>query len=157
MTDDINKLNTGVPGLDALLGGGLPEFSFNIVGGAPGAGKTTFCQQIMFALANSERRAIFFTALGEPPLKMLRYQRQFKYFDTDKVEESIRFINLGAEVLDGDFEKVLARIVQEVKDFSPSYVFVDSFRSIINKTVDGNPHESSVQKFVQHLAILMTN
>ena len=157
MTDDINKLNTGVPGLDALLGGGLPEFSFNIVGGAPGAGKTTFCQQIMFALANSDRRAIFFTALGEPPLKMLRYQRQFKYFDTDKVEESIRFINLGAEVLDGDFEKVLARIVQEVKDFSPSYVFVDSFRSIINKTVDGNPHESSVQKFVQHLAILMTN
>jgi circadian clock protein KaiC len=37
----INKLPTGVPGLDEIVGGGLPEFSFNIVAGAPGSGKTT--------------------------------------------------------------------------------------------------------------------
>ena len=37
----IGQLSTGVPGLDQVLGGGLPEFSFNVIGGAPGSGKTT--------------------------------------------------------------------------------------------------------------------
>lgn len=37
----LGKLSTGVPGLDVLLGGGLSEFSFNLIAGAPGSGKTT--------------------------------------------------------------------------------------------------------------------
>ncbi len=41
----IRKLPTGVPGLDEILGGGLPEYSFNIVAGAPGTGKTTLAHQ----------------------------------------------------------------------------------------------------------------
>lgn len=156
MTNEkIKILETGVPGLDALLGGGLPEFSFNIVGGAPGSGKTTFCQQIMFHVANNEQRALFFTAMGEPPLKMLRYQQQFDYFDHEKIEKSIRFVNLGAELLDENFDSVLARIMQEVKDFDPAFVFVDSFRSIINAPSTNNV--SSIQKFVQILAMQMTN
>jgi circadian clock protein KaiC len=45
----INRLPTGVPGLDEVLGGGLPEFSFNVVARPPGCGKTTLAYQIMFA------------------------------------------------------------------------------------------------------------
>src|SRR5665213_1773793 len=83
MTDRvaIRRLATGVPGLDQILGGGLPEFSFNLIAGAPGAGKTTLAQQIMFALAGPDRPALYFTVVGEPPLKMLRYQQQFSFFD----------------------------------------------------------------------------
>ncbi len=32
----IPKLPTGVPGLDEITGGGLPEFSFNVIAGGPG-------------------------------------------------------------------------------------------------------------------------
>jgi len=67
-----------------FLGGGIPEFSFNLVVGAPGSGKTTLVHQIMFALAAPQRPAVFFTVLGEPPLKMLRYQQQFSFFDFEK-------------------------------------------------------------------------
>jgi len=65
MTDRvaIRRLATGVPGLDQILGGGLPEFSFDLIAGAPGAGKTTLAQQIMFALsqplAHTEPRSQF--------------------------------------------------------------------------------------------------
>ena len=69
----INRLPTGVRGLDEVLGGGLPEYSFNLIAGAPGSGKTTLSQQLMFALGTPERPALHFTAVGEPFLKLLRY------------------------------------------------------------------------------------
>jgi len=70
----IRQLPTGVRGLDEILGGGLPEFSFNIIAGAPGCGKTTLAHQFVFANATQKRPALYFTVLGEPAIKMLRYQ-----------------------------------------------------------------------------------
>ena len=69
----IRKLPTGVRGLDDILGGGIPEFSFNIIAGSPGCGKTTMVHQIVFANATAQKPALFFTVLGEPAIKMLRY------------------------------------------------------------------------------------
>jgi circadian clock protein KaiC len=157
MTDKvpIRRLPTGVPGLDAVLGGGVPEFSFNVIAGAPGAGKTTLVQQIMFALARPDRPALFFTVLGEPPLKMLRYQQQFGFFDAAKVNASVRFSNLAREALGGGLEQVLKRIVQEVEAASPAIVIVDSFRSVIQTAQRQNGH-LDLQHFVQELGMRLT-
>src|ERR1700738_4842052 len=97
----ILRLATGVPGLDDVLGGGLPEFSFNLIAGPPGSGKTTLAHQMMFALATPERPALYCRVLGEPPLKMLRYQQQFDYFDLDKLNRSIRLVNLSDDTTSG--------------------------------------------------------
>ena len=75
----IEKLPTGVAGLDEILGGGVPAYSFNIIAGAPGCGKTTLAHQFIFANATPERPALYFTVLGEPALKMLRYQQQYSF------------------------------------------------------------------------------
>jgi predicted ATP-dependent serine protease len=53
----IKTVPTGVPDLDIVLGGGLPEYSFNVIAGAPGSGKTTLVHQIVFENASSERPA----------------------------------------------------------------------------------------------------
>jgi len=151
----IQRLRTGVPGLDAVLGGGVPEFSFNVIAGTPGAGKTTLVQQLMFAMASPERPAIFFTVLGEPPLKMLRYQQQYEFFDVAKVNSSVRFINLAKEALEGGLASVLKRIIEEVEAASPSIVVVDSFRSVMQasrRQADG----LDVQHFVQELGMRLT-
>jgi circadian clock protein KaiC len=153
----LGLLHTGVPGLDTLLGGGLPEFSFNLVAGPPGSGKTTLAHQIMFALATPERRALFFTVLGEPPLKMLRYQQQFSFFDVSKVGPAIRYVNLGETLRTGDFSGVLERIMAEVEAFSPALVFVDSFRSVVQTAKAGNEGVSDLQYFIQELGTRMTS
>lgn len=153
----IEKLSTGVPGLDALLGGGLPEFSFNLLAGTPGSGKTTLAHQMMFSLATPTRRALFFTVLGESPLKMLRYQQQFPFFDFEKVNHSIKFVNLASDLLDGHFDRVLSRILEEVQAFAPSLVFVDSFRSIVQSGHNNVAGNAGLQHLVQQLGMQMSS
>ncbi len=153
----INRLATGVPGLDEVLGGGLPEFSFNVIAGTPGCGKTTLAHQIMFALATPERPALYFTVLGEPPLKMLRYQQQFDFFDLDKLNRAIHFINLADDSASGDLDKVLLRVGAEVAAHGPGLVFVDSFRSVVLASQENGSSFASLQHFIQNLGVLMTS
>ena len=153
----INRLATGVPGLDAVLGGGIPEFSFNLIAGQPGSGKTTLAHQMMFALASVERPALYFTVLGEPALKMMRYQQQFAFYDASAVNTSIRFVNLSEEALTGDLDLILERIVTEVKRANPSLVFIDSFRSVALATLAVGSPSTRLQSFVQQLGMHMTS
>ena len=152
----IRQLPTGVPGLDAVLGGGLPEFSFNMIAGAPGSGKTTLAQQIMFALAAPNRRALYFTVLGEPALKMLRYQQQFTFFHLEKIDESIRFINLAQEAREGGLRAVFKHIIEQVEATSPAIVIVDSFRSIARAALGAEGGELALQDLVQELGMRLT-
>jgi circadian clock protein KaiC len=157
MTDKVRLglLETGVPGLDVLLGGGLTEYSFTLIAGAPGSGKTTLAHQMMFALAGPERRALFFTVLGEPPLKMLRYQQQFSFFDMARVGPCIRYVNLADDLRAGHFNGVLERMMREVEDFGPGLVFVDSFRSVMQSARAGNEGLTDLQQFIQELGSRM--
>ena len=111
----IRKLATGVPGLDDVLGGGLPEYSFNVLAGAPGTGKTTLAQQILFANATPDRPGLFFTVLGEPAVKMLRYQQQFTFFDPARVGRDVHFLNLSEEVLNESLDVILDRVSAEIE------------------------------------------
>jgi circadian clock protein KaiC len=152
----IRKMPTGVPGLDEILGGGLPEYSFNIIAGAPGCGKTTLAHQVAFANATAAKPAIYFTVLGEPAIKMLRYQQQFRFFDPAKLNTAIRFINLSHVVLDKDLNAVLDEIVKEVEAANPGVVVVDSFRTVVRKVQAGTA-ELELQGFIQRLALHLTS
>ena len=152
----IRKLPTGVRGLDDILGGGVPEFSFNVIAGTPGCGKTTMAHQIIFANATTEKPALFFTVLGEPAIKMLRYQQQFSFFDGSKLGKAVRFINLSDLVLHQDLEVVLAEIVQQVTTINPGVVVVDSFRTVMRKTQTSSS-EMEMQSFIQQLTQFLTS
>ena len=153
----IRLLPTGVPGLDEILGGGLAEYSFNIIAGAPGCGKTTLAHQFLFANATPENPALYFTVLGEPAIKMLRYQQQFTFFDPAKMDNgAIRFVNLSQFVLDNDLGAVLDAIIKEVEACQARIVVVDSFRTVVRKALP-NTNEMEIQGFVQRLALHLTS
>lgn len=154
----LKLLSTGVRGLDEVFGGGLPEYSFNLIAGAPGAGKTTLVHQITFANASDERPALYFTVLGEPSLKMLRYQQQMEFFDADKVGNVIKFIDLSAVVLEGDLAKLLDTVIHHVEETNPAIVVVDSFRTVLRSTAKERiGYELELQGFLQRLALHLTS
>ena len=151
----IRKLPTGVRGLDEILGGGIPEFSFNIIAGAPGCGKTTLAHQIVFANATVKSPALYFTVLGEPALKMLRYQQQYSFFEAAKLGNAIRFINLSDVVVEQDLNTVLKEIISQVTAVNPGIVVVDSFRTVVRKAL-ADVNEMELQAFIQRLAQFLT-
>jgi circadian clock protein KaiC len=152
----IRRLPTGVAGLDEIIGGGLPDFSFNIIAGSPGSGKTTLAHQIMFANASKEKPALYFTVLGEPAIKMLRYQQQYPFFDHAKIGSVVRFVNLSEVTLRGDLEAVLNEIIAEVEATNPSIVVVDSFRTVLRQA-GNDPGQMDQQAFLQRLAMHLTS
>ncbi len=145
---------SGVAGLDEILGGGIPSYSFNIIAGSPGCGKTTLAHQFIFANATPKRPALYFTVLGEPALKMLRYQQQYSFFDASKLNTSVRFINLSDVLLQRGLAAILEEISKEVESSNPGVVVVDSFRTVIRKAQES---EMEVQGFVQQLGMLLTS
>jgi circadian clock protein KaiC len=147
----IRQLPTGVRGLDEILSGGIPEFSFNIIAGPPGSGKTTMAHQIAFANATAKKPALFFTVLGEPAIKMLRYQQQYSFFDESKLGKAVRFFNLADVVMNQDLNAVYDEITKQVIATNPSVVIVDSFRTVVRKVFSG-PGEIEMQSFIQRLA-----
>ncbi len=161
----IRQIPSGVPGLDEIVGGkgggGLPEYSFNIIAGAPGCGKTTLAHQIMFANATPETPAIYFTVLGEPAIKMLRYQQQYTFFNHAKMDGAIKFVNLSKFVLEQDLSAVLDEIIKEVEAINAKIVVVDSFRTVVRKaqsqSASGVTSEMELQGFVQRLALHLTS
>jgi circadian clock protein KaiC len=152
----IDKLPTKVRGLDDVLGGGLPEYSFNLIAGAPGTGKTTLSQQLMFALGTPERPALHFTVVGEPSLKLLRYQQQFSFFDPSKVGSSVHYVNLSHETLEQGLDTVLEAMVAEVARLSPGVVVVDSFLTVVRAAATARDAAMELQGFLERLALHLT-
>jgi circadian clock protein KaiC len=129
----VRRLRTGIPRLDVVLGGGFPVGSLTVIAGAPGSGKTILAQQICFASASSEHKAIYYSTITEPPEKFISHLEVFDFFDRGALVDKVEFINLG-EMLQDDKEGGLAAVVNEivrkcVKEH-PVVVVVDSAKAL---------------------------
>lgn len=129
----MTRLTTGSADLDVVLGGGLPPGSLQVLAGAPGTGKTILAQQICFANATPERKAIYYTTWSEPHDKLLRHLAPFGFFDAGALGTSVEFIHLGDLVgkpgADG-LGAVASELIRTSFETRPAIVVVDSSKAL---------------------------
>lgn len=128
----MNRLPTGTAGLDVVLGGGLPAGSLVVIGGPPGSGKTILAQQICFANATTERRALYFTTWSEPHEKLIRHLESFAFFDEEALGERVEFLHL-AELMTSNgagLDAVSAEILRQSFESRPAVVVIDSSKAL---------------------------
>jgi circadian clock protein KaiC len=111
----------------------------------------------MFSLATPANPAVYFTLFGEPMLKMLRYQQQFSFFDSDKIGKSIRFVDLADDMAAGSFDQVLAKVEAEVKASGATTVFVDSIHGLLVNAQTHRRGATNLQYFIQQLGSLLSS
>ena len=100
----LERMSTGVAGLDAILGGGIPPGRSRSSPGEPGSGKTVLTLQMLFHAARQGKKALYFTTLSEPALKLVRLHAALPFFDPRLIEERVVFADLGSTLRSGDPE-----------------------------------------------------
>src|SRR5579872_3855888 len=120
-------LETGVPQLDEIMGGGLLGGSLVLVIGAPGTGKTILAQQIAFHHARQGNVALYLTGFSETHDKLLRHSRALNFFDPALLGTQIQFASL-LDLLRAGAEETEEAIVATARAQRASLVVIDGFK-----------------------------
>lgn len=87
-------LETGVPGFDRALDGGLPAGRLYVLSGPPGSGKTTFSSRVIATGAASGDRCLFVT-MHETVEQLVTDMGQYDFgFATAAESDHVEFINV---------------------------------------------------------------
>ncbi len=123
---DIERIPTGIPGLDEMMNGGLPFPSTVLLAGGTGTGKTTFCMQFLFKGAKIGERGLYFTTFSEPPEWMLKFLSTYDFVDPKRFGKEIKYVDLSytLEKAKG-MEEVLEAIESEIVTFKPKRIVID--------------------------------
>jgi circadian clock protein KaiC len=130
----LERVSTGVEGLDEVLGGGIPARSITVLSGEPGSGKTVLALQMLFHAARLGKRSLYFTTLSEPSLKLVRHMQGFRFFDPRLLDERVRIVDLGSTLRAHDPETALATVADRVEESEPDLVVIDSFKALHDLT-----------------------
>lgn len=135
--DVFPRISTGSVQADAVLAGGFPARSINIVMGQPGTGKTIFGEQLLYHNVNGAsdgRPVLYVTTLSEPMAKVVSYVQRFSFFVEEKLGTSIIYEDLGALLVEQGPPALVAWLRNAIKTLSPRIIVVDSFRAVHDLT-----------------------
>jgi circadian clock protein KaiC len=122
----LERVPTGVPGLDTVLRGGLPRGGIFIVQGSPGAGKTILGNQICFNHVAASGRAIYVTLLAENHARMLLHIGQLGFFQEASIPGRLYYISAYRVLEQDGLAAVLDLLRREVEAHQASLLVLDA-------------------------------
>lgn len=120
---------TGVPGLDAVLGGTFEPGALACIVGPPGAGKTVLASQLIFAAARQGVQTLIVTSFAETQAKLLRHLRGFTFFDPNLVGGLVTLLTLP-DLTAGDATGPASTLARIIRERAARLVLIDGFQSV---------------------------
>ncbi len=146
------RVTTGNPQADEILGGGFPKNSINILMGQPGTGKSLFAEQLVFRNASPDRPILYLTTLSEPLAKMVSYLQRFTFFDEQKLGSAVVYEDIGAALLENGIRALLTYVQRAIETSAPKIIVIDSFKALHD--LSASPGE--LRRMLYELAGLLT-
>ncbi len=125
MVQALQRLTTGIEGLDALLKGGLVTGASYIVQGPPGAGKTILANQLACNHVRQGGRVLVATLLSESHERLFQYLGTLEFFDSSLVGDPIQFVSAFDTLEQEGLEAVVRLLRQEIARQQASLLIVD--------------------------------
>src|ERR1700761_150125 len=124
-----SNVETGVPGLDEILGGGLVRGGLYLLEGMAGAGKTILSSQIGFHRVSQGEKVLYMTLIAESHDKLLGHLKGLSFFDEKAVAQQMLFVSGYHELMQDGLDGFLKLIASSIYDYRPSLMIIDGFRS----------------------------
>lgn len=122
----VERIGTGIRGVDQILGGGFVPGSVQLVVGRPGAGKTIFANQFAFHNAKAGHNVVYVTLLAESHARMLMHLAQFAFFDAEMVSRRILYMSGYGVLEQGGLDGLLELLRRTIRENSASLLIIDS-------------------------------
>jgi KaiC/GvpD/RAD55 family RecA-like ATPase len=156
----IERIPTGIPGLDEMINGGLPFPSLTLVAGDIGSGKATFSMQFLCKGAELKEPGLYFVTFGGPPEGIFKFISTYEFGEQKYLGNEIKYIDLG-ECIEAtkQIDDVLETIRSSILKFRPKRIAMDSLSSI--KDIMGDDYKRLLPKLCKmirdlKIAILVT-
>ncbi|MDK2984249.1 MAG: hypothetical protein PWP49_1934 [Thermococcaceae archaeon] len=115
----VKRVKTGIPGMDEILHGGIPERNVVLLSGGPGTGKTIFSQQFLWNGLQMGEPGIY-VALEEHPVQVRQNMAQFGW-DVKPYEEQGMFAMVDAFTAgigkSKEYEKYIVHDLTDIREF----------------------------------------
>lgn len=86
MSLETKRINTGIPGVDEMIDGGLPQNSVALISGPPGMGKSNFGMQFIYEGAKHYNEPGVYLTVEDTPDNVKKYGAAFGW-DFDELEK----------------------------------------------------------------------
>jgi circadian clock protein KaiC len=111
----LERLPSGIPGLDIVLGGGFFRAGVYIVQGLPGSGKTILANQICYSHVAAGGSAVYMTLLAESHARMLQHIRTLSFFDERAIPDRLSYLSAFHDLEADGLKGLVAMLRREMR------------------------------------------
>ena len=140
----MDRVTTGIKGLDEILNGGLPRSRTILVVGSPGSGKTTFAMQFLVGGAKAGEQGLY-VSLDEKPERVKANLTSFNW-NLDALERDGKLTFIDATQLRRPGQKIMAGRVEA--ESSVSLLLPELTLGILTRTIRRVAAEEGIQRIV---------
>lgn len=139
-------IETGVPNLDLILGGGIPDGDLLLVTGQAGTGKTTLALQVGFHTASQGRNVLYVSTVSEPVTRLIRHIRSFAFYDESAIGKSLLIFS-AYPLIEQGLDAVVRALSEAVKEHRAALLVIDDLAALR----DVRPDAAAFRAFVYDL------
>ena len=121
----LERVSTGLPGLDAVTGGGFLKSGVYILQGAPGAGKTILANQIVHRHAAAGGQVVYVTMLAESHGRLMQHMEAFSFFDAAALPDKVYYVSAFDALRSDGLKGVVALLRNEMRSREAGIVVLD--------------------------------
>ena len=149
----LERISTGISGLDTTLMGGFLERGIYLIMAPPGSGKTILANQLAFHHAREGRQVVYVTLLAESHSRMFSHLQTLRFFDLQLVGRKLTYLSAYAIVEKSGLSGLLSMLQQVVRQTKPSILILDG-AAVADELSDS---ATAFKKFVHQLNTFATS
>jgi len=143
----LDRLPSGIAGLDTILGGGFFKSGVYIVQGLPGCGKTIFANQMCFSHVAAGGAAVYVTLLAESHARMLQHLRSMSFFDESVMPSKLSYISAFQDLQSEGLKGLMAVLRREMRARQATVLILDGLVA----AAETASTDSELKKFIHEI------